>query len=65
MGSPLLPNPNSHQGSHLMNNPMVMNGPRMNGPIGSHMGSHMMNSPNGPIHQISGIVRSISFLLNI
>lgn len=64
MGSPLIHSPNQHQNSHMMNNPMMMNGPRMNhmggGPPGH--GPHMMASPNGPgpgqMHPIAGPMHS-------
>lgn len=64
MGSPLMHSPNTHQNSHMMNNPMMMNGPRMNhmasGPPGH--APHMMTSPNGPgpgpMHPISGPMHS-------
>ncbi|XP_018573097.1 protein pygopus [Anoplophora glabripennis] len=48
MGSPMMHSPNAHQ----MNNPMMMNGPRMShmgpGPGPGHGPPHMMPSPNGP-----------------
>ncbi|XP_022915513.1 protein pygopus-like [Onthophagus taurus] len=58
MGSPILSSPNAHQNPHMMSNPMVMNGPRLNGPMGNHIAPHMMNSPNGPMHQIAGPMHS-------
>lgn len=50
MGSPMMHSPNSH----MMSNPMMMNGPRMP----NHMGPHMMHSPNGPMHSIAGPMHS-------
>lgn len=49
----MLSSPNAHQS--MMSNPMMMNGPRMNGPMGSPMPPHMMSSPNGPMHPIAGL----------
>ncbi|KAK9890125.1 hypothetical protein WA026_008934 [Henosepilachna vigintioctopunctata] len=56
MGSPMMHSPNTHHG--MMNNQVMMNNPRMNGPMGNHMGPHMISSPNGPMHGIPGPMHS-------
>lgn len=57
----MLPSPNAHQG--MMNNSMIMNGPRMNGPMGNPMPPHMMQSPNGAMHPIAGFITEYINLL--